>query len=756
MIAFILSTYPYGSQSLMSLFNHQVLQVALPLPLRKLFDYLYIAPTDIIDITNKPQQGQRVIVPFGRQTLVGTVINITDKSEYPIEKLKPIIALIENETSFTSEQLNLLLWAAEYYKHPIGEVFSAALPGVLRENKTIGQLAPQRLTLSQKHNVDEKIPKNAKQLHKLLSLLSEQSYTRSELTNKDVKSTSIKRFVDEGWANWKTSSIYIKPVTADDITGQLSLNTEQAIAVSAINSSSNNNNLPRCFLLDGVTGSGKTEVYLQAIEHILLKQQQVLVCVPEIGLTPQTISRFKQRFNLDVELWHSGMTDKQRFNTWYKARSGQAKIVIATRSGVFLPFASLGMIVIDEEHDASFKQQEGFKYHCRSLALYRAKVANIPVILGSATPSLETLQNALVGKFHHLELKSRAAGSQLPAMKLLDLNQCRVDSGIGEPLLEKVKSCLAAGQQVMLFINRRGFAPVLMCEECRWLTECSRCSSYTTFHKSKNQLICHHCGDQQPTIHQCKGCGSTRLSTVGVGTEQLHLALQDAIPDYPVIRLDRDSTSKKGEFEAILEQINQGNPSIVVGTQMVAKGHHFPNVSLVGVVDVDGSLFSSDFRAPEKLAQLIVQVSGRAGRGSIKGEVWLQTKFPEHPVIQDLINNKYSDFASFALTEREMLNLPPYSHQALIRAEATNENYASQWLQSISPHLSQFADLLVLGPSPAPMMKKAGKYRHMLTIQCKSRPYLHKVVDWLIENLDSVQKDNRIRWSIDIDPLDLS
>jgi primosomal protein N' (replication factor Y) len=740
----------------MSLFNNQVLQVALPLPLRKLFDYLYLEPTDAEQKNNKPKLGQRVIVPFGRQTLVGVVINITDKSEYPIEKLKPIEALIENESSFTAEQLNLLHWAAQYYKHPIGEVFFAALPSALRENKTIKQLAPQRLVLDNTQNFDKKISKNATQLHKLLDILKQGSYTRSELTSKEVKSTSIKRFVDDSWASWETSIATINPVSEQDTVGQLSLNTEQAIAVSAINSLTINTDQSSCFLLDGVTGSGKTEVYLQAIEHILLKQQQVLVCVPEIGLTPQTISRFKQRFKVDVELWHSGMTDKQRFNTWYKARNGQAKIVIATRSGVFLPFADLGMIVIDEEHDASFKQQEGFKYHCRSLALYRAKQANIPVILGSATPSLETLQNALVGKFHHLELKSRAAGSQLPAMKLLDLNQCRVDSGIGEPLLEKIKQCLTAGQQVMLFINRRGFAPVLMCEECRWLTECHRCSSFTTFHKSKNLLICHHCGDQQPTVHQCQGCGSTRLSTVGVGTEQLHLALQDAIPDYPVIRLDRDSTSKKGEFEAILEKINKGEPSIVVGTQMVAKGHHFPNVSLVGIVDVDGSLFSSDFRAPEKLAQLIVQVSGRAGRGSIKGEVWLQTKFPEHPVIQDLINNKYSDFASFALTEREMLNLPPYAHQVLIRAEATNEEYASHWLQSITPHLNQFSDLLVLGPSPAPMTKKAGKFRHMLTIQCKSRPYLHKVVDWLIENLDSVQKDNRIRWSIDIDPLDLS
>lgn len=736
----------------MSLFSNIILQIALPVPLRKTFDYIFVEnPDDKGSSAQQPIIGQRVLVPFGRQTLVGIILAIKSDSEFPVEKLKPVITLLDNQSCFEPDQISFLNWAANYYQHPIGEVYSAAIPTALREGKLIADLKPQCLTASK--SLPNDFPANATALNKLTALFqSSVVLTKEVLKGQNIKSTTIKRFIDEGWASWQPMQDVARLVVQTDINQSLTLNSEQAIAVSAINTSSGHT----CFLLDGVTGSGKTEVYLQAIEKVLLEQKQVLVCVPEIGLTPQTINRFQQRFNLQIALWHSGMTDKQRINTWLQVRTGQANIIIATRSGVFLPFKQLGMIIIDEEHDASFKQQEGFKYHCRSLALYRANLVSIPVVLGSATPSLETLANAQNQKFHHLKLLSRAAGSALPNMHLLDLNRCKVEAGIGEPLLEKIKLVLNAGQQAMLFINRRGFAPVLMCEECNWLSDCHRCSSYTTFHKNNRSLICHHCGDQQPVMHQCKSCGSTRITSVGVGTEQLDHSLQQSFPEYDVIRLDRDSTAKKGEFERKLEQIHLGKPQIIVGTQMIAKGHHFPNVSLVGIVDVDGTLFSSDFRASEKLSQLVVQVAGRAGRGGIKGEVWLQTKFPEHPVIQDLINNHYADFAKYALTERQLMSLPPYSHQILLRAEATKEEFARHWLESVSPHLSQFKELMVLGPMPAPMTKKAGKYRYMLTLQCKSRSYLHKVINWFIENLDSIEKDNRIRWSIDVDPVDLS
>lgn len=732
----------------MSLFHSKILEIALPVPLRRTFDYLAVDENGVEIDNIKP--GQRVLVPFGRQSLVGITLELKTESEFPLEKLKAVKSVLDQEPCFSNTDLKLLNWAANYYQQSLGDVYHAALPKRLRENNTIDQFAHKRLVATDKLPID--LPANAKAQQKLKENLSDSSLTKEQIKQLQISTPTINKFIESDWAKWESFTPGPVEFTVDAINHPLQLNTEQAIAVSAISAADGF----EAYLLDGITGSGKTEVYLQAIAKVMLEQKQVMVLVPEIGLTPQTIERFRSRFDVEVALWHSNMTDKQRYETWQKTRSGLAKIVIATRSGVFLPFADLGMIVIDEEHDASFKQQDGFKYHCRSIALYRANLFKIPVILGTATPSLESLANTKSGKFHHLVLKQRAGNSTLPKMQLLDLNRCRSNSGIGEPLEQRIKQVLASGEQAMLFINRRGFAPVLMCEECNWLTECHRCSGFMTFHKTTNQLICHHCGNQQPTVHQCQGCGSTRLTTVGVGTEQLELYLKDTFPEANIVRLDRDSTAKKGEFEQKLELIQQGKAQIIIGTQMVAKGHHFPKVNLVGILDVDGALFSSDFRAPEKLAQLVVQVSGRAGRGNKKGEVWLQTKFPEHPVIQDLINNQYADFAQFALVEREDLALPPYSHQVILRAEATRSDFASDWLANLTPHLAHFSELLVLGPLPAPMSKRAGKFRHMIVLQCISRSYLHKVVNWLIENLDSIQNNNRIRWSIDVDPLDLS
>lgn len=724
----------------------KIIRVALNVPLRRLFDYALTEKQNGLTIC----AGQRVLVPFGNKSLVAIVVDIDVTTDVPASKLKAIIDMIDVQPVLNEEQISFLNWAAKYYQHPLGDVYYSALPKLLRENRQLDSLLPESLVATELMPKRSEFSANAKKQLQLYDLLKHKTLSRTQLTEHGITAPTIKKFVDQKWAEWQ--NIKPAPTTIDKSQLQpgLALNAEQALAVAAINQCFGHTT----FLLDGVTGSGKTEVYLQAIEQRLLKQQQILVLVPEIGLTPQTIKRFEQRFKLCIALWHSGMTDKQRFDTWQKTQSGEAKIIISTRSGVFLPFENLGLIIIDEEHDPSFKQQDGFKYHSRSIALYRANKFQIPVVLGSATPCLETLNNAMTQKFHHLKLNQRAAGSQMPTMKLLDLNLCPQDSGLGTPLIERIGEQLKQGHQVMLFINRRGYAPVLMCEECHWLTECHRCTSYMTYHRNINQLICHHCGHQHPTVHQCMSCGSTRLTSVGIGTEQLEYKLRERFPDIPLTRLDRDSTSKKGQFQEVLEKINQSGPQIIVGTQMIAKGHHFPNVSLVAVVDVDGALFSSDFRAPEKLVQLIVQVSGRAGRGSIKGEVWLQTRFPEHPVIQDVVNNTYNDFAVFTLNERKMLHLPPFSHHILLKAESTHETAGLEWLNGLLPHLRPFANLQTLGPSPAAMMKKAGKFRFLLTLQCQSRPYLHKVVDWLIENLDTIQKDNRIRWSIDVDPID--
>ncbi len=734
----------------MTMFAQPVIEVAVAVPLRRTFDYWL---PDGVD-ANETLIGKRVLVPFGRQSLVGVIVGFKENASQVSDKMKAAISIIDSDDLFSidDEMMSLLNWAAGYYQHPIGDVLNVALPGALRSDKSIPDFVPQVLKKTSEFPELEAIPSNAKQMQKLGLLLDESSLSKEQLKDAAISSVTIKKFVDRNWAEWQPDTRAPAQVTEQDINESLNLNADQSIAVAAINSASQH----QAFLLDGVTGSGKTEVYLQAIEHRLKQQQQVLVCVPEIGLTPQTIARFKQRFNVEIAVWHSGMTDRQRMQTWLASRNGLAKIIIATRSGVFLPFQSLGMIIVDEEHDSSFKQQDGFKYHCRSLALYRANKLKIPVVLGSATPSLETLNNANSGKFSHLKLTQRAGNATLPTKHLLDLNRCQTNGPLGLPLLDAIKEQLNLNRQVMLFINRRGFAPVLMCEECHWLTECSRCSSFTTFHKTKNALICHHCGFHHPTLRQCLSCGSTRLTPVGIGTEQIEHLLQAQFPEVPVVRIDRDNTSKKGAFDEQLEIINQGQPMIIVGTQMIAKGHHFPNVSLVGIVDVDGALFSSDFRSAEKLSQLVVQVAGRAGRASIKGQVWLQTKFPEHPVIQDLVNNEYEDFAKYALNERQMLRLPPFSHQATLRAESTLNDIGEHWLVAISEHLAQQDGIMLLGPMPAPMTKKAGKYRHILILQSQSRPYLQKLLNWLIENLDSIKKDNRIRWSIDVDPIDLS
>lgn len=720
------------------------MQIALPVPLRKTFDYLANENENLAI-------GMRVIVPFGKSTKVGVVTDLKQESDYEISKLKPINSVLDEQPVLSNTLFEVVHWAANYYQHPIGDAIFSALPKLLREGKSLDDLKEFELQKTDKlPNIDD-ISTRAKQQKALIEHLNQAAVAKSELKDLNITSTTINKFIDSEWAQWQEIEYQQKDFLPEQVNPHLDLNTEQSLALSAINNSSNG-----CFLIDGVTGSGKTEIYLQAIENILLKQKQVLVLVPEIGLTPQTLARFEQRFNTPIGVWHSGMTDKQRLLTWHGCLNGKFKIVIATRSGIFLPFDNLGMIIIDEEHDASFKQQEGFKYHCRSIALYRAHKLHIPTVLGSATPSFESLNNAKSGKFHYLQLRERATGNAVPKIKLIDLNIVKQQNNLAENLVERMRSVLANGQQVMLFINRRGFAPVLMCEECHWVTNCHRCSSFATYHKSKQALICHHCGHQQPVYHQCQDCGSTRILPIGTGTEQVEQTIESLFPDFPVVRLDRDKTANKGKFEEALELINTDEPTIIIGTQMIAKGHHFNNVALVGVLDVDGALFSTDFRSSEKLAQLMVQVSGRAGRSHTKGEVYLQTRFPEHPIIQDLINNSYADIASYALSEREALCLPPYSHIVIIRAESLNEYEGANWLSSIVPVLQQYKELLVLGPSPAPLSKKAGKYRHILTLQCRSRSYLHNIVDWLIQNLDSYQKNNKLRWSIDVDPVDLS
>ncbi len=718
-------------------------RVALPVPLYQHFDYLLPEGMQV-------QVGVRVRVPFGKRELIGIVWQLDPDNAHP-DKLKALLEVLDQTPLFGNEIKQLLSFAADYYHHPLGEVLVSALPALLREGKSVLaghgrllQLTPQGSSLT-----PDALQRAPRQLA-LWQRLQQAACREDELVG---ESPQIKALLEKQLVAWQ--DIEFKPfVPQPDRQTPLQLNPAQALAVSAINQSAGSFSR---FLLEGVTGSGKTEVYLQCISPVLQRGQQVLVLVPEIGLTPQTLARFAKRFAVPLQIWHSNMTDQERLLAWQRSQSGDAAITIGTRSALFLPFLRLGLLIIDEEHDASLKQQEGFRYHARDLAVKRAALASCPIVLGSATPSLESLYNVQQGKFAHLPLPERATSQQVPKIELMDLKQQVLKHGLADGTLAQIKQRLQRGEQVMLFLNRRGFAPALICHECGWLTECQRCAAFTTFHKQSRQLVCHHCGASRPVPHQCGHCGSTQLAPVGQGTEQLEEQLQQLIPDFPVIRLDRDSTRRKGSLEALLEEINQGQPAIIVGTQMLAKGHHFPKVSLVVIVDVDSALYSSDFRASEQLAQLLTQVAGRAGRGDVAGTVLLQTHYPGHPLLQDVIQNGYSSFARSALQERQQTRLPPYQHLALFRTESFDSNDGLLFLTGIQQLIAtECPQIQYLGPLKPPLERKAGKFRWQLQLFCRDRRQLHQALDLVLNQCCNNTLSRKIKWQLDVDALDLN
>lgn len=533
---------------------------------------------------------------------------------------------------------------------------------------------------------------------------------------------------------------------------RLTLNKQQALSFSQLRFHSGFN----VWLLDGVTGSGKTEIYLQYIEEILKSGKQILVLVPEIGLTPQTVQRFKARFNVEIDVLHSNLTDTQRLYVWDRARSGQSAIVIGTRSALFTQFSNLGAIILDEEHDSSYKQQDSWRYHARDLAIVLAQKLNIAVLMGSATPSLESINNVQNGKYQHLVLSKRAGNSTALRHFVIDLKNQNIQNGLSKPLLERMKAHLEKGNQVLLFLNRRGFAPVLLCHECGWIAQCPHCEKPYTYHQHQNVLRCHHCGTQKTIPRQCGDCGSTHLVTTGLGTEQLEETLKTLFPHYSVARIDRDSTSRKGKLEGYLEDIQQGKSQILIGTQMLAKGHHFPNVTLVALVNVDSALFSLDFRAEERLAQLYIQVAGRAGRADKQGEVVLQTHYPDHPLLTTLLANGYQAFAKETLQLRHSMGLPPFTFQALFKAQARHSELAENCLSQIADFFQskQIAGLQMLGPMPAPFSKKAGQYRWQLLLQHPSRMTLQKALREYQQA--ELEKNSQVRLILDVDPQDLS
>lgn len=730
-----------------------VIEVALPTPLRRTFDYLPKPETERCDY----QCGQRIRVRFGTRTLIGLVLATKSASDIAPEKLRPVLDIIDATPIIDATSMSLYRWLAQYYHHSLGDVLDNALPTLLRKGEHLSCVEERVWRRYAAPDTDTHALKGAKQKALWQAFLAHTQYTHRELRRQGFSLAQLRALSELHLINESTA--LMAPSVDTHHTPPLTLNTEQSLALDAIQ---NTLGSYHTCLLEGVTGSGKTEVYLQLIQAVLERGQQVLVLVPEIGLTPQTVQRFKTRFECPIALLHSGLQDKERLHAWRCAREERAPIVIGTRSAVFTPLPKLGLIIVDEEHDASFKQQDGMRYHARDFALVRAKKQNAVVVLGSATPSLETLNNALSGRYLHARLQTRAGKAKPPLMALYNsLNQPQT-AGFVHPVLDKIHSHLERGQQVLVFMNRRGFSPMLSCPTCGWLSQCTQCDARMTLHQYPPRLHCHHCDAKQSIPKHCPKCGHHTLEALGQGTERIEQQLGELFPDVPVLRIDRDTMSTKHAFDDALATIHTGEPCLLVGTQMLAKGHHFPNVSLVVVPDSDGGLFSADFRGMEHAAQLLLQVAGRAGREEIEGEVCIQTRYADHPQLNELIHNGYHALALELLKEREQRQLPPYHHLALLRTDAVNQTHAMDLANQARSFVQQWlagrfqgsTPITLLGPFAAMMERRAGRFRQQLQIHATARAPLHQLLEALAHFLEGSPKPKDARWHIDVDPTD--
>ncbi|MFB6421701.1 MAG: primosomal protein N' [Candidatus Malihini olakiniferum] len=726
-----------------------IAQVALPVPLTRTFDYLFPA-----GIT--PSPGIRVSVSFGNRKAIGIVVSCSDHSELPLKHLKYVHDVLDTHPLFPNSLWRTLIWAVNYYHYPIGEVLFHALPILLRQGKP-AYLTPLCQWLSTEEGKVTSLSSLTVKQKQALTALVKGSLCCQQVSQSNLKETALQALNANRLRDLKAIKYDIQDWRQQTIIHdqRLGLNTEQEKAVNAIRSE---DNYFRAWLLSGITGSGKTEVYLSVLENVLFQGKQALVLVPEIGLTPQTITRFRTRFDIPVDVLHSKLKDSERLNVWLRARSGESAIVIGTRSALFTPFARLGMIIIDEEHDSSYKQHEGWRYQARDLAVFLAREENIPIVMGSATPALETIYNVKNGKYQQLTLHKRAGDAQPPRQYILDIKGLPLISGLSQPLITHIRHHLEHNNQVILFLNRRGFSPIIMCHECGWIATCQRCEHHYTYHQQQRGLRCHYCDSQRKVPQQCLHCGSTHLVPIGIGTEQLESSMTTLFSNVPITRIDRDTTSRKGMVEHQLAQVRQGDARILIGTQMLAKGHHFPDVTLVALVDVNSSLFSADFRAIERFAQLYMQVSGRAGRSGKSSEVVLQTHHPNHPLLQLLLQKGYDAFASQTLKERQSVLLPPYTSHVLFRADDRDNKHASIFLQKLRNLLegSQRKDdaFWLLGPLPALQPKRAGRFRWQLLLQHPSRTMLHRVIKVSLPLISLLPEARKVKWMVDVDPTD--
>jgi primosomal protein N' (replication factor Y) len=729
-----------------------ILQIALPGPLRELYDYL--SPENS---PHNPAVGCRYQVPFGRSSRIGILIAIKDKSDVPPERLKQALKQLDPQPLLGSSDLRLLHWAANYYQHPLGDVIFHALPVTLRKqsSQSANRHTGLRLTAQGRAVRAESLNRAAKQ-RLLIQVLTDrpEGMDRSTLMERfHISQGVIRSLLEKGLI--ERCKIPQSVQRCQPNSNHVELNAKQREAVDQVDRYLGEF---KPFLLQGVTGSGKTEVYLRLIETVVTRGQQALLLVPEIGLTPQLLQRFQKSMGDGVTVLHSALADGERERVWQTLRHGQQPILIGTRSAIFTPMPKLGLIIVDEEHDLSYKQQEGFRYSARDLALVRGQQTGCPVVLGSATPSLESLRNTAEGRYTRLSLPHRVGNARIPPLMLLDIRSVHLDGGLSPALIKQLRQTLDAGEQALLFLNRRGYAPMLTCHACGWLTDCPRCDARMTHHRQLHILWCHHCGHQRREPDHCPSCGSPDLRPVGQGTERVEEALHRHFHDTPLARIDRDSTSRKGALENLLNRIRAGEFPLILGTQMLAKGHHFPDVTLVAILDVDQGLFGADFRAAERMAQLVLQVAGRAGRAERPGKVLIQTRHPDHPLMQLLTRRGYEAFAEEALEERRAAAFPPYTHQVLLRAESTKAEDPERFLKQtieLGRELAGSESLEFWGPVPAPMARRAGKTRAHLLIQSSQRQPLHQWLAIWVSAITRLPASRSVRWSIDVDPQEM-
>ncbi|AER55563.1 primosome assembly protein PriA [Pseudoxanthomonas spadix BD-a59] len=711
--------------------------------MRQAFDYLPPAghPAGAEDV------GRRVRVPFGNRELVGVVVAVAEPDPAAGE-LRAALQILDEAPLLAGELRHSLQWLAGYTHAPLGEVLATALPGSLRHGQPLPVRETWRWRLTEAGMTALDRLRAGSSPRRLAEALGREGLAEWQLDDLQPGWRSAARsLARRGFAERQAEQV---AATVLPMQSGPPLNPEQTAAVAAI---PGHGFAP--ILLEGVTGSGKTEVYLQAIAACLARGRQALVLVPEIGLTPQTLARFRARLGVEVHALHSGLADNERALTWAACLRGQARVIVGTRSAVFVPLPEAGLIVIDEEHDGSYKQLDGIRYHARDFALVRGKALQVPVILGSATPSLETLHNARTGRYAHLRLAERAGEAKAPSVRVVDVRKRALAAGLAPETLAVIATQLQAGGQVLVFKNRRGYAPVLLCHDCGWSAHCNRCDAPMTVHAAGRRLQCHHCGHRRPAPPACPDCGGLALQPQGVGTERLEELLADSFAQVPVLRIDRSTTQRKDALERHFATLGEG-PGILVGTQILAKGHDLPLLTLVVVVGVDEGLFSADFRAGEKLAQLLIQVAGRAGRAARPGQVWLQTHHPGHPLLETLLSGGYRAFADAELIQRQAAGFPPFAHLAMIRAEARQLEHVQAFLRATRVALANVAqDLELHGPMPAPMPRRAGFQRMQLLLSAIQRPRLHAALQTALPAIEALPEARRVRWSLDVDPIDL-